>query len=607
MYTGRPPPEVSRDTILKKWVSQPPTSPIMQSLRDEERRRALARLDGERVLDLASESTVTAGIGSDSITRVDFSPDASAYARQVLGDDIDYRTTDPETPELPFEKDEFDAAISIGPYDWRFLDIDSLTAAVHRAVRPDGEFVFSVPTPRSPYAENSWTENRYYEPDAALSVVAPDWRISTVESVFQYPYYLHMALNTLPERLQEPFVDIAERASDELTRRDRRKFASYLLVAAEPLAYGDSLDAGLSCLFRPVSENGFWDPVDEKFLRAHDYELVGSGHEPADFAWTPDDRELWRYAPFALMGAMQWRTSRLGDARYDAKLERALAYYREKAEGDALAEMPSYGIGPLTCAFALAADVFEGSCLAVAHELFEYAHEEFDFSHAEDSLLAYGWSFLTERTENPAVRDALSAAIWKMNDRLTPEGLFAFDNHTTRRHQNQMYTCWGFARAIAVTGQPGYLENVARVLEYTIENRMRSDGAFIWEDVSVPRRVRRATTKRLGFRPPHWDFLYECHQTFFVNAVAEYYAAGGTRDFDREVGRAMAWIYGESSRGDLVEASGLGVPLRFLTVDDRLDIADQMYKGSYEVGSYLMALTNLLAGPFVRDSATTDS
>ena len=60
----------------------------------------------------------------------------------------------------------------------------------------------------------------------------------------------------------------------------------------------------------------------------------------------------------------------------------------------------------------------------------------------------------------------------------------------------------------------------------------------------------------------------------------------------------MSWIDGDSGRGDLVELSGIRVPMRFLTVDDRLDVDDQTYKGSYEIGSYVMALSNLLAGPF---------
>lgn len=598
MCAGSALPTVTRDVTLRKWVRQPPASPIIQHLRDEERRRALAHLDGARVLDIASESRVTADIDTESVTRVDFSPDAGEYTREVIGDAVArHQTADPETPMLPFEDNEFDAAISIGPYDWKFLDVERLTAELHRVLAPAGRFVFSVPTPRSPYAVGDWNRNRYYEPEEALALVSPDWQLLDMDLIFQYPYYMHMAINALPERFQEPFVGFAERASDELTERNLRDYASYLLLSVEPMQYQEYLDSALACLFRPVAENGFWDENDEKILRALDYDIVDGDSDENEFSWTPDDRESWRYAPFALMGAMQWRASPLAHGKYDEKIERALAYFAEKIETD-LREMPSYGIGPLICAFALAADVFDPVHENVARELFEHSRERFDFTHAEDSLLAYGWSYLAARESGTEVCDALSVALSRMNSRLTPEGLFEFDNHTTRRHQNQMYACWGFARAIECTGQTGYLENVERVLNYAIDHRMREDGAFIWEDVSLPRRVRRGTTKRLGFRPPHWNFLYECHQTFFVNAVAHYYRAGGERDYDREVARAMSWIYGDSSRGNLVELSELGVPMRFLTVDDRLDIPDQMYKGSYEIGSYLMALTNLLAGPF---------
>lgn len=601
MHTGRTPSTVTRDVTLRKWVRQPPTSPIIQHLRDAERRRALDRLDGEHVLDLASESAVTSGIDAESVTRVDFSSDASEFAREVLGDDIDYRTTEPESPTLPFEDGTFDGAVSIGPYDWRFLDVDTLTKEIHRVLAPEGRFTFSVPTPRSPYAVGDWPHNRYYTPEQARSVVSPDWRLLDTDLVFQYPYYAHMAINALPGKYQEPFVTVAERASDELTERGDWSRASYLVLTAESLEYRQFLERALSCLFRPISEDGFWDGEEGKILRAQEYDIVEGANDPnADLtlSWTPDDRVLWRYAPFALMGTMQWRTSALAHEEYDRKIERTLEYFTERIEGDALEAMPSYGIGPLTCAFALAAEPFGDEHEATARTLFDHARERFDFTHAEDSLVAYGWSYLAERNGDPDVYEALDDALWRMNDRLTPEGLFAFDNHTTRRHQNQMYACWGFARAVEVTGQTGYLDNVARVLEYTIDERMREDGAFIWEDVSLLRRVRRATTKRLGFRPPHWDFLYECHQTFFVNAVAHFYAAGGERNYDRAVRRAMSWIYGESARGDLVEANDLGVPLRFLTVDGRLDVPDQMYKGSYEIGSYLMALSNLLSGSF---------
>jgi hypothetical protein len=64
----------------------------------------------------------------------------------------------------------------------------------------------------------------------------------------------------------------------------------------------------------------------------------------------------------------------------------------------------------------------------------------------------------------------------------------------------------------------------------------------------------------------------------------------------------MGWLFGNNQFGvDLTELSGIGVPMRQLTVDGRIGVPDQQFKGSYEVGSYLLALTNLLAGPVRAD------
>jgi len=59
----------------------------------------------------------------------------------------------------------------------------------------------------------------------------------------------------------------------------------------------------------------------------------------------------------------------------------------------------------------------------------------------------------------------------------------------------------------------------------------------------------------------------------------------------------MAWIYGGNDRDlDLVEYSGLGVPMRFMLTDGRMKAPDQQFKGAYEIGSYVMALVNLISG-----------
>jgi hypothetical protein len=368
------------------------------------------------------------------------------------------------------------------------------------------------------------------------------------------------------------------------------------VIAVEPLAYDEYLADALECLFRPTAEDGFWDERGGKVIRALRYRLDDGGP-----VWRRDDSVEWRYAPFALLGAMRWRASGIGTPAYDDRLRRELDYFRARIDdGTVREEMPSYGVGPLIAAYALAAGVFEDPAReATARELFDYTRSAYDFSHAEDSLLLFGWAHLYEEAPDATLRDALAEGLWRVTGRLTDEGLFAFDNHTTHRHQNQMYTLWGLCRAAAAIGSDGYLDAAERVIEYTLTERLLPDGAFVWEDLPRRDRLRHDIEKRLGRRPPHWDFLYSCHQTFFVNAVAEYYRAGGDRRYDGVVRRAMEWIYGNNRLdADLHELSGIGVPMRFLTLDGRMDVPDQMYKGAYEVGSYVMALTNLLEGPF---------
>lgn len=583
-----------RDELLKRWVEQPPANPYMQYLRDAERLASLEQL-GERksVLDIASESNVTKEIDAERVSRLDFSPTASSYAEDVLGAVVDcYAVTDPEWPRLSFDDSEFDGVVSIGPFDWKFLDVDQLIEELSRVTREDGQFVFSIPTPRSPYSAADSYRFRYYTPDEALRSIPPNWRLLDYDLLFQYPEPVHTLVNRLPDRGQRPFVTLARELSDQITARSWWELASYLVLGIEPLDYEAYLESALECLFRPVEEDGFWDTEERKIIRALEYEFAEDGLE-----WSPDDRILWRYAPFALMGVLRWRASPLGHAAYDEKIRRELDYFADAVDDEStLDEMPSYGVGPLIVGFSLSASVFDdpehGS---IAMRLYEYSEERFDFTHAEDSLLLYGWSHLYRYDPADELLADIADALWAVNERLSPDGLFQFDNSTTHRHQNQMYTLWGLCEAIEVTGTDGYLDSAEQVLDYAIENRMRDDGAFLWDEVSTRRQIKRALHKRVGGRPPHWDFLYECHQTFFVNAVMSYYRAGGTKNYDRELREAMSWIYGDNGLGtDLVELSGLGVPMRQMTVDTRMDVSDQMYKGTYEIGSYIMALTDLL-------------
>jgi hypothetical protein len=110
---------IDRETLFRRWVQQEPAPPNVQYLRDEERAAALAQLGRQpTVLDVASESNVTAELDAESVTRVDFSEYAADYARDLLDGTLDRSVvTSPTSPTLPFEDDAFAAAISIGPFD----------------------------------------------------------------------------------------------------------------------------------------------------------------------------------------------------------------------------------------------------------------------------------------------------------------------------------------------------------------------------------------------------------------------------------------------------------------------------------------------------------
>jgi hypothetical protein len=615
-----------RDDILRRWVDQPPTTPIVQHLRDAERRAALAQLGRrEHVLDVASEATVTAGIDAERVARVDFGADAGAHAREVLGGAVDrYEQVDPDDPVLPFADDAFDAAVSVGPYDWKFLDVEALTDELHRVVTD--RLVVTVPTPRSPYARRGHNRFRYLDPADALALLAPDWRLVERDLVFQYPGRLHHLVSDLPAPAQRPFVGLADRLSAELTARGRWDDASYLVLGAEPLPLRSALSDALDCLFRPTDAAGFWHDDEGRIVRAltrrvagrkrvgdEDDGRAGGGGTLGDgttdpavpaFDWYPDDEVGWRYVPFALCGATTWRASALGTDEHDPKLRRALDDVTDRlADETTRQSLPSYGTGPLIDALCRAGDLFDERYRETAWTLFQESAATTDFDHAEDALLPFGWVTLLEtaRADEPAdeVRAAVEDALWRLTDRIGPDGLFAFDNPTTRRHQNQMYALWGLCRAVRATDRPAYLDSVERVLDHAVAERMRPDGAFLWEDVPAHRRLGRDLLRRLGFDVPHWDLLFACHQAFFVTSVAEYHAAGGRRSYDRAVGEATGWVFGDNALGaDLVEASGIGVPLRVLSTRGEVSVPGQQFVGSYEVGAWLLALTRLLDGPF---------
>ncbi|RLI93482.1 MAG: hypothetical protein DRO92_04200 [Candidatus Altiarchaeales archaeon] len=368
--------------------------------------------------------------------------------------------------------------------------------------------------------------------------------------------------------------------------------------------YGKYLSQALETLLRPTKDIGFWDDKEGKIIRALNYEFTKENK----IIWSPDNSIKWRYAPFALMGIMQWRDSNISNNIYDSKIKSELNYFLGKIKNkQTLSQIPSYGIGPLILSFSLAYKIFHDETYKdAAGNLYNYSIKKFDFGNSEDSLLLYGWCFLYEIEKDSNLAGNIIKVLGNIIKKQNNEGLFIFMNSTTRRHQNQMYTLWAIGKAVEILNKKQYLENIEKTIDYTIKYRMLSNGAFIWEDLPLIERLKSKFISKITNTIPDWKLLFECHQTFFVNAVFQYYKAGGKKNYDKFIKLAMNWIFGNNILNkNLVEISGIGVPMRMMTIEGDINVEGQKFKGAYEIGSYIMALTNLSSWDKIDTSSST--
>lgn len=231
--------------VLKRWVKQPPAPPLVQYLRDAEKVSAWKFINGrKKVLDIASESNVTLGINAEYITRVDASLEASNLAREILKAFVkEFIVINPKNPVLPFSENSFDAAVSIGPYDWLFFDIVKLTSEVYRVIEEKGIFVLSVPTIRSPYyTPQSRNKFRYYTIQELKDLIKNSkWTLRDFVLIYQPPkifYALSYILwKYLPSNIQinihKPLIKFCQWMTKYYTRKALWNKASYIVVVLE--------------------------------------------------------------------------------------------------------------------------------------------------------------------------------------------------------------------------------------------------------------------------------------------------------------------------------------------------------------------------------------
>ena len=158
-------------------------------------------------------------------------------------------------------------------------------------------------------------------------------------------------------------------------------------------------------------------------------------------------------------------------------------------------------------------------------------------------------------------------------------------------HQRVMYTIWGLFIA-SENYLPQKIKTASEtILEYIwLFCKDGKDDAFLWH----PKLYFAKTS--LGFSIPIFlpksaAYLFECHQTFFANAIKLYQTIFSTNKFDEYQKKSLDWIFGQNRiKTNLVEITKINIPARIMTINGKLFVKGQNFKGSYEIGSYILAL-----------------
>lgn len=581
--------------LILKWVEQHHAPPIVQQLRDEEKCAAWNFTRGcKKVLDIASESKVTLGLESQDISRIDFSKQSYECAQKILKKKVNkFRTIHPKNPKIPYADNSFDGIVCIGPYDWIFLNINKLTKEIYRVLKEGGVFVFSVPTPQSPYYQKTKTKFRYYTKKNAFNLVnLCPWFLEDCKFIYQYPHPLHYSLVRAPNSIQNYAVKRAFRKSVQYTKDRSWEKSSYFVMCVRKIDYSYYLNQAIDCLFRPAKKNGFFDSKTKSIARGLEYSI-----DKKQIIWGKQQTTDYRYSSFALMGLLYWRASKYATPKYDKKIKKSLEYFCDKIKNDMKKDIPSYSSGPLIITFSLAYQTLnEKKYKETAYTLYHSLKQNCSFNHSEDGLVLFGLCFFYEVFKEKTVLKEIDRALNKIMPKQDREGLFIFSNMTTKRHQNQMYTLWGICMASKILNKSDVLRHVERTIDHTINKRFLEDSAILWEDIPFIKKTHLYLRRPFDKRQRYWKLLFECHQTFFFNAASYYILAGGRKNYQWPMLNSLGWIFGNNIlKENLVEKSRIGIPIRFMTIEGEITYPNEMFKGTYEIGSYLMALTNALS------------
>ena len=337
-----------------------------------------------------------------------------------------------------------------------------------------------------------------------------------------------------------------------------------------------------NCLDRETGRNGFWSPEQKTYARL----LIGV---KGDEGWEKPDH---RYTLFGLAGAL--RAHRKTCAGNLEHLKQASEWTYDAVQTGI--PQDSFYYGGLW-ALAEAALVFKDEKYgALAVQTIRNTRNAFVVSPDLNYCVGmFGISqLLKTRTCDTYLFKVLKEKCDQITYSINDAGIPATGDYRAGYHQRLMYTCWGLLGSAWILHNEKAIMAAEKILDFVTDKRIDKDGGIRWHSVVEQNVLPRGLP---GIYPYGYNLYYECHQCFYLIAVHLFHKLTNTKNYFETSKKVHDWIFGKNRwQMDLTGLGIMGLPIRCISSKGRYSLPLNRFKGCYEVGSFLWAMTEIYEG-----------
>lgn len=341
----------------------------------------------------------------------------------------------------------------------------------------------------------------------------------------------------------------------------------------------------LALIFESKNNISFWDNNQNKIIESLIYD--------DKWSFQVKDSDSSRYGLFALSNILIAKhLFHLSTDLYDDKIIKYILVVNNHIAEYSKSELTYGGLTCLVLASKLykLPDINIKSIESIFDKTLDAVFNNYD---NQDSLILIAGKYLNDISPDSKRLQKLKSLTDMYLNSQNKTGYFETGDIRAIYHQRNMYVLWGiiFSSYFYIERTEDIKNAVIKCLNWVWDNnRDKLDDGFHWHP-GLYRIRNKHNIKIPVINIKSSKYLFECHQTFFANAVNFYQDRFNSFEFKEKKERAIEWIFGKNRiNNDLTKIDGRDLPIRIMDLEGNIFIKGQHFKGSYEVGSYLLAL-----------------